>query len=63
MKRMLIIVVLFSTPLVSNAQRRTIIVPAPQPPNVPIDGGISLLLIGGGIWGRNEIRKSMNNKQ
>jgi hypothetical protein len=63
MKRILIIVVLISTPFISNAQRRTVIVPAPQPPNVPIDGGISLLLIGGGIWGRNEIRKSISNKQ
>lgn len=63
MKRILIIVVLISTPCISNAQRRTVIVPAPQPPNVPIDGGISLLLIGGGIWGRNEIRKSISNKQ
>lgn len=62
MKRMLIIVVLFSAPFNSIAQRRTVIVPAPQPPNVPIDGGISLLLIGGGIWGRNEIRKSISNK-
>jgi|GEM_PF-1838816 hypothetical protein len=63
MKRMLIIVMLFSAPYVTTAQRRTVIVPAPQPPNVPIDGGISLLLLGGGIWGRNEIRKSISNNK
>lgn len=63
MKRILIIVVLFSAPFITCAQRRTVIVPAPQPPNVPIDGGISLLLLGGGIWGRNEIRKSICNNQ
>jgi hypothetical protein len=63
MKRILIIVVLFMAPFITTAQRRTVIVPAPQPPNVPLDGGITLLLLGGGIWGRNEIKKSISHKQ
>lgn len=53
MKRILIIVLLFISPFIINAQRRTVVVPAPQPPNVPIDGGIAMLLISGAAWGRS----------
>lgn len=43
-----------------SAQRRTIVVPAPQPPDVPIDGGIIALLIYGGIHGRKLVFKNPN---
>ena len=52
MKKLMILALFFGMSTMGEAQRRTIIVPAPQPPGVPIDGGLVALLIGGGIWGR-----------
>ena len=37
-----------------NAQRRTIIVPAPQPPGVPVDGGLIALIISGGVLAKKQ---------
>lgn len=62
MKRILIIAVVLLTPYTTEAQRRTVIVPAPQPPNVPIDGGVAMLLIGGGIWGRKKFNNTSVKK-
>ncbi len=57
MKRYLIIVMLFSSSCILSAQRRIIHVPAPQPPTVPIDGGLAILLLGGGLLAKRTINQ------
>ena len=52
MKRYLIIVMLFSSSFILSAQRRIIHVPAPQPPTVPIDGGLAVVLFRWGTVGQ-----------
>lgn len=60
MKKLVILALFFGTVTVCTAQRRTIVIPAPQPPGVPIDGGLTALLIGGGLWGRKFFNKTKN---
>ncbi|MAZ96706.1 hypothetical protein OAQ85_03930 [Schleiferiaceae bacterium] len=57
MKRNLIIVTLVSSSLFLHAQRRIIHVPAPQPPTVPIDGGLTVLLLGGGLLAKRIVKQ------
>ena len=45
-----------------NAQRRTIIVPAPQPPGVPVDGGLIALIISGGALAKKQYESQKNLK-
>jgi len=52
MKIIQILVLLLCINFTAQAQRRTIIVPAPQPPGVPIDGGLLALLLGGGAFAK-----------
>lgn len=54
----LIMTVVFCLPMVSQAQ--------PDPggtPDTPIDGGISLVLIAGGIIGAKKVRDNQKNKE
>ena len=57
MKRNLIIVTLVSSSLFLHAKRRIIHVPAPQPPTVPIDGGLTVLLLGGGLLAKRIVKQ------
>jgi len=48
---------LFSSSFILSAQRRIIHVPAPQPPTVPIDGGLAVVLLGGGLLAKRTINQ------
>ena len=42
------VIVLVMFQYVANCQTRTVIISAPEPPGVPIDGGVITLLFAGG---------------
>lgn len=48
MKEVLIFAAFLMMPQWAVSQTRTIIINAPKPPTVPLDGGISALLLAGG---------------
>jgi hypothetical protein len=55
----LVMAIVFCLPMISEAQ-------PPDPggaPDVPLDGGISLVLIAGGIIGAKKVRDSKKNKE
>jgi hypothetical protein len=60
MKKMMTIALLMLLTNHIHAQRRTVVVPAPQPPGVPIDGGILALLLGTGAYAKFKISKTQN---
>lgn len=60
MKRYLIIVMLFSSSFILSAQRRIIHEPAPQPPTVPIDGGLAIVLLVGDCWPKERLINKTN---
>jgi hypothetical protein len=55
-RKLIFTLLVLSLALNVYSQRRTIVVPAPQPPSVPLDGGISLLLVGGGILVNRQLK-------
>ena len=62
MKIIQILVLLLCINFTAQAQRRTIVVPAPQPPGVPIDGGLLALLLGGGAFAKKYYPTQKNMK-
>jgi hypothetical protein len=48
MKKSIILICIIMVHINLKCQNRTVIIPAPQPPGVPLDGGIIGLLIAGG---------------
>jgi len=62
MKIIQILVLLLCINFTAQAQRRTKVVPAPQPPGVPIDGGLLALLLGGGAFAKKYYQTEKTSK-